>query len=145
LVFQYPENQLFDETVYKDIAFGPLNMGLNADEIKERVYEALGHVKLPENVLESSPFELSGGQKRRAAIARGQIALSGTPAEVYSQHETLTSIGLNVPAVTKIFAGLKARGIPVDDNIYTMDQAVDEISKIARTLRSGTASSTSRV
>ena len=69
LVFQYPEHQLFEESVYKDIAFGPTNMGLSEAEIKERVYEAIGFVGLDEKLLEKSPFELSGGQKRRVAIA----------------------------------------------------------------------------
>lgn len=69
LVFQYPEHQLFEETVYKDIAFGPRNMGFSEDEIKKRVQEAAQMVGLPEELLERSPFELSGGQKRRAAIA----------------------------------------------------------------------------
>lgn len=69
LVFQYPEHQLFEETVYKDIAFGPLNMGLSDAEIRTRVYEAARFVGLSEELLEKSPFELSGGQKRRAAIA----------------------------------------------------------------------------
>ena len=69
LVFQYPEHQLFEETVYKDIAYGPKNMGLSEDEIKERVLEAAQMVGLSEEMLERSPFELSGGQKRRAAIA----------------------------------------------------------------------------
>ena len=69
LVFQYPEHQLFEETVYKDIAFGPKNMGLSDSEIRGRVLEAAHMVGLSEEILEKSPFELSGGQKRRAAIA----------------------------------------------------------------------------
>lgn len=69
LVFQYPENQLFEETVYKDIAFGPKNMGLSEEEIKDRVYEAAELVNIDEELLEKSPFDLSGGQKRRVAIA----------------------------------------------------------------------------
>ena len=69
LAFQYPEYQLFEETVYKDIAFGPTNMGLEQDEIDRRVREAAGFVGLGEALLEKSPFELSGGQKRRAAMA----------------------------------------------------------------------------
>ena len=69
LVFQYPEYQLFEETVYRDIAFGPTNMQLSDEEIRERVYEAAELVGLSEKLLEESPFELSGGQKRRAAIA----------------------------------------------------------------------------
>ena len=73
LVFQYPEYQLFEETVYKDIAFGPKNMGLSPEEIDRRVREAAGFVGLTEQ-LEVSPFDLSGGQKRRVAIA-GVIAM----------------------------------------------------------------------
>ena len=74
LVFQYPEYQLFEETVYKDIAFGPRNMGLKPDEIDRRVREAAEFVGLTEKQLEVSPFDLSGGQKRRVAIA-GVIAM----------------------------------------------------------------------
>ena len=74
LVFQYPEYQLFEETVYKDIAFGPTNMGLSKDEIDRRVREAAGFVGITERQLQVSPFDLSGGQKRRVAIA-GVIAM----------------------------------------------------------------------
>lgn len=74
LVFQYPEYQLFEETVYKDIAFGPKNMGLSPEEVDRRVREAAGFVGLTEQQLEVSPFDLSGGQKRRVAIA-GVIAM----------------------------------------------------------------------
>jgi energy-coupling factor transport system ATP-binding protein len=74
LVFQYPEYQLFEETVYKDIAFGPKNMGLKAEEVDRRVREAAGFVGLTEEQLQVSPFDLSGGQKRRVAIA-GVIAM----------------------------------------------------------------------
>ena len=69
LVFQYPEYQLFEATVFNDIAFGPKNMGLCDSDVRERVYEAAHFVQLNESLLEKSPFELSGGQKRRAAIA----------------------------------------------------------------------------
>ena len=74
LVFQYPEYQLFEETVYKDIAFGPKNMGLDAQEIDRRVRQAAYFVGLRDDQLDKSPFELSGGQKRRVAIA-GVIAM----------------------------------------------------------------------
>ncbi len=74
LVFQYPEYQLFEETVYKDIAFGPGNMGLSKEEIDRRVREAAGFVGISEDMLEVSPFDISGGQKRRVAIA-GVIAM----------------------------------------------------------------------
>lgn len=69
LVFQYPEYQLFEETVFKDIAFGPTNMGLSEAEIRQRVYESAEFVGLSTDLMEKSPFELSGGQKRRVAIA----------------------------------------------------------------------------
>lgn len=74
LVFQYPEYQLFEETVYQDVAFGPKNMGLSREEIDRRVHEAIGFVGLTEQQLTASPFDLSGGQKRRVAIA-GVIAM----------------------------------------------------------------------
>ena len=74
LVFQYPEYQLFEETVFKDIAFGPKNMGLSEEEIRARVLRAAGFVGIAESELEKSPFDLSGGQKRRVAIA-GVIAM----------------------------------------------------------------------
>ncbi|MCI9187114.1 MAG: energy-coupling factor transporter ATPase [Oscillospiraceae bacterium] len=74
LVFQYPEYQLFEETIYKDIAFGPKNMGLEGDELDQRIREAAHFVGLRDEFLEKSPFELSGGQKRRVAIA-GVIAM----------------------------------------------------------------------
>lgn len=75
LVFQYPEHQLFEETVYKDIAFGPKNMGLSEEEIDSRVRKSAALVDLKEKYLDRSPFELSGGQKRRAAIA-GVLAMN---------------------------------------------------------------------
>ncbi|MDE5765099.1 MAG: energy-coupling factor transporter ATPase [Ruminococcus sp.] len=75
LVFQYPEYQIFEETVYKDIAFGPKNMGLDSVEIKRRVLETAHDIGIPEELLERSPFELSGGQKRRVAIA-GVMAMN---------------------------------------------------------------------
>lgn len=74
LCFQYPEQQLFESTVYKDIAFGPTNMGLSDMEINNRVHEALSYVDLPEEYLSKSPFDLSGGEKRRVAIA-GVLAM----------------------------------------------------------------------
>lgn len=74
LVFQYSEHQLFEETVYKDIAYGPKNMGLSEEEVRLRVYKAAEEMGLHSELLEKSPFELSGGQKRRAALA-GVIAM----------------------------------------------------------------------
>ena len=69
MVFQYPEHQLFEDTIYKDIAFGPRNMGLSEEEVDARVRRAAAYVGLSEELLEKSPFDLSGGEKRRAAIA----------------------------------------------------------------------------
>ena len=69
MVFQYPEHQLFEDTIYKDIAFGPKNMGLDEAEIDRRVRQAAAYVGLDEALLDKSPFDLSGGEKRRAAIA----------------------------------------------------------------------------
>lgn len=77
LVFQYPEYQLFEETVYRDIAFGPTNMGLSKDEIDRRVRESAHFAGLTDDLLEKSPFALSGGQKRRVAIA-GIIPIGAT-------------------------------------------------------------------
>lgn len=75
VVFQYPEHQLFEETVYKDIAFGPINLGFNDDDTKRLVEESLDFVGLDEDILQKSPFDLSGGQKRRVAIA-GILAMN---------------------------------------------------------------------
>lgn len=91
LVFQYPEYQLFEETVFRDIAFGPKNMGLGEAEIAERVREAADFVGLPEELLERSPFELSGGQMRRAAIAgvmamRPEVLILDEPAAGLDPH-----------------------------------------------------------
>jgi energy-coupling factor transport system ATP-binding protein len=69
LVFQYPEHQLFEETIYRDIAFGPFNLGLSEDEVEKRVFEAMEIVGLDVSLKDKSPFEVSGGQRRRIAIA----------------------------------------------------------------------------
>ena len=74
MVFQYPEHQLFEATVFEDVCFGPANLGLDKQEIDDRVYEALRLVEFPEELVSASPFDLSGGQKRRAAIA-GVLAM----------------------------------------------------------------------
>ena len=74
IVFQYPEHQLFEETVYRDIAFGPANIGKKPDEIEKIIHEVISLVGLSESILQKSPFELSGGQKRRVAIA-GVLAM----------------------------------------------------------------------
>ncbi len=190
LVFQYPEYQLFEDTVYDDIAFGPKNMGLDKDEIDRRIRESALFVGLEERYLEVSPFDLSGGQKRRAAIAGimamdpdvlildepaagldpvgreeilggiysyqrkrknavvivshsmedmarysdrlivmndGRVFMQGSCREVFSQCDKLTSVGLDVPQITKFMRALKARGIDVRTDIFTVDEAKAEI------------------
>ena len=181
LVFQYPEYQLFEETVAKDVAFGPANLGLDGDEIARRVETALKQVGLdPAKVSEKSPFEMSGGQKRRVAIAgvlamrpdilildepaagldpagrramfelirgihdtgvtvvmvshsmddvgrlcdrlfvlnRGEIAYSGTPAEVFMHENRLHAIGLDVPECAKLARRLREAGFDMPEGIY---------------------------
>ena len=128
LVFQYPEYQLFESTVYKDIAFGPRNMGLSEAEIKERVMEAADFVSLGEEDLEKSPFELSGGQKRRAAIA-GVIAMRP---EVLILDEP--TAGLDPRGRDGIIANIlsykKARDITVIMVTHSMDEIAKNVDRI---------------
>ena len=193
LVMQYPEYQLFDETVASDIAYGPRNMGLPAEEIAARVREAAAFAGISDDLLEKSPFELSGGQKRRVAIAGvmamrpeilvldepaagldpmgreeifaglaryraesgatvvvvshsmedmarycdrlvvmndGAIMLRGTQSEVFGKSDELQSIGLGVPDITKLFARLRAGGMPLPADIYTVEAAVAAIAPL---------------
>lgn len=193
LVFQYPEYQLFEETVAKDVAFGPKNLGLSETEIEERVKEAIELVGLDyETVKDRSPFELSGGQKRRVAIAgvvamrpevlildeptagldpkahkdvlnmveevhkrtgnitifvshnmadiarlsdkilvihSGKLVTEGSPKEVFSQKETLRSVGLDLPPVTEFTEGLRERGINLSETILDVDEAAAQIAE----------------
>ncbi len=189
LVFQYPEYQLFEETVYRDISFGPRNMGLSPEQIDRRVREAADFVGLTRQQLEGSPFDLSGGQKRRVAIAGviamepevlildeptagldpsgreeilqniedyrkaknatvmmvshsmndvarltdrllvlsgSHIAMDGTPEEVFSHAQQLLDMGLDVPAVTRVFLRLREMGLDVP-MVHTLPQAVEAI------------------
>lgn len=186
LVFQYPEYQLFEETVYKDISFGPKNMKLDADEIDRRVRRAAEFTGLNPAVLERSPFELSGGQKRRVAIAgviamepkvlildeptagldpagaasilsnieayrqanqatilivshsmedvarltdrlavvsHGTLPYVGEPREVFSHGAELETMGLGVPALSRVFSRMQAMGAVIDSAVYTVEQA----------------------
>ena len=192
LVFQYPEYQLFEETVYKDIAFGPKNMKLNSEEIDRRVREAAEFVGITRDQLMASPFDLSGGQKRRVAIAgviamepevlildeptagldpegreeildnircyqkkknatimmvshsmsdvarfadrllvmRGaELAMNGTPEEVFSRAQELIEMDLDIPEVSRVFMELQELGLPVS-NVYTQEQAVAELNRL---------------
>ena len=195
LVFQYPEYQLFAETVYKDIAFGPENMGLDTEDIAQRVGEAAKFVGIDENLFEKSPFELSGGQKRRVAIAgvmamapeviildepaagldpmgredilggirsyqrekkctviivshsmeemaryadklvvmkKGQVFLAGSCYEIFAHSDELKSVGLDVPQITVFMSELKARGFDVKTDIFTIEQAREELLRFVR-------------
>lgn len=183
LCFQYPEYQLFEETVYKDIAFGPKNMGMNEKQVDESVRRAAHYVGLKPELLTKSPFDLSGGEKRRAAIAgvmamnpkilildeptagldpkgrqeilnmikaykkqtgstvllvshsmediagiaskilvmnKSRVAMYDTVENVFSRAVELESMGLNVPQITRIFMGLKEKGIELDTDVYTV-------------------------
>ena len=203
LVFQYPEYQLFEETVYQDIAFGPKNMGLDKDEIDRRVKQSARFVGLEPGVLEKSPFDLSGGQKRRVAIAgviamepqvlvldeptagldpsgsarildnirtyhqeknaciilvshsmeevareaerlvvihQGTIPFSGPPAEVFTHGDELESMGLGVPAMTRVFSRLRSMGVDVPASVYTIPQAREAVLAALHRERKQTAS-----
>ena len=192
LVFQYPEYQLFEETCYKDIAFGPKNMGLDEAEVDRRVHEAADFVGLDPALLERSPFELSGGQKRRVAVAgvmamkprilvldepaagldpegrddilsevkeyhkktgttvllvshsmediakyanrvlvmsNKKIAMYDTVEKVFARAPELLELGLSVPQVTQVFLMLKAMGMEIDTDVYTVPYAVKTVLK----------------
>jgi energy-coupling factor transport system ATP-binding protein len=196
LVFQYPEYQLFEETIEKDIAFGPSNLKLSDEEIKIRVKNAMEIVGLDyEKYRNKSPFDLSGGQKRRVAIAgvvamepkvlildeptagldpkgrdeilseianlkskygmtiilvshsmedvarvskrvivmdNGKCILDGTPREVFKEKEILFKIGLDIPQITHIVSKLRKNGFDISDDIFTVEEAKEEIIKLLR-------------
>ena len=125
LVFQYPEYQLFEETVYKDIAFGPHNMGLDEAEIDRRVRESARFVGLSEETLERSPFELSGGQKRRVAIA-GVIAME--PSVLILDEPTA---GLDPVGVESILANLEAYHKAKHATIILVSHSMEEVARVA--------------
>ncbi|MCI5847166.1 MAG: energy-coupling factor transporter ATPase [Clostridiales bacterium] len=194
LVFQYPEYQLFEETVAKDVAFGPKNMGLSQEEIDQRVRHAIARVGLDyDAVSERSPFELSGGQMRRVAIAgvlamqpgtlildeptagldpagrrsilqmirelhaaggltvvmvshsmddiaslatrlvvmsHGEVVLTGTPREVFTHRDLLTSIGLGVPQAAELAYRLRSQGYAIPAGLYTLDEVKNAILRL---------------
>jgi energy-coupling factor transport system ATP-binding protein len=192
LVFQYPEHQLFETDVLTDVAFGPKNQGLSKEEAEARAREALVQVGFPEKFYGHSPFELSGGQKRRVAIAGvlamnpkvlildeptagldpkgrdeildqisylhdqrgitiilvshsmedvaryadrlivvndGRIPYDGTPREVFAHYKELEKIGLAAPQITYIMHDLAAKGLPVDVQATTIEEAKKSILK----------------
>ena len=190
LVFQYPEHQLFEIDVFSDVCFGPKNLGLEKREVELRAYDALRKVGLPDELFYQSPFDLSGGQKRRAAIAgvlamkpdvlildeptagldprgrdeildqikqlqtetgmtillvshsmedvaeyvdriivmnRGSVMYDGEPREVFRHYKELEEVGLAAPQVTYILHQLKDRGLNVDVNATTIEEAAETV------------------
>lgn len=125
LVFQYPEYQIFEETVYKDIAFGPKNMGLSDAEIKRRVLETAHDIGLREELLERSPFELSGGQKRRVAIA-GVMAME--PKVLILDEPTA---GLDPAGRDKIIEHIKAYHRRAQNTILIVSHSMEDIAGFA--------------
>ncbi|MBR1738951.1 MAG: energy-coupling factor transporter ATPase [Ruminococcus sp.] len=125
LVFQYPEYQIFEETVYKDIAFGPKNMGLDENEIKRRVLETASDIGLREELLERSPFELSGGQKRRVAIA-GVMAME--PKVLILDEPTA---GLDPAGRDKILSHIKAYHERTKNTILIVSHSMEDIAGFA--------------
>jgi len=194
LVFQYPEHQLFEPTVYRDVAFGPTRMGFTQDEIEKQTKQALATVGLGEEFYEKSPFELSGGQKRRAAIAgvlamkpkilvldeptagldpqgrreilsqikymhenlgltvilvshsmddaarltdrvivlnKGKLLFDDTPSKVFSQADTLTKIGLDIPQISRLAARLGEINPAIPTDIFSVERLADCILGVA--------------
>ncbi len=125
LVFQYPEYQIFEETVYKDIAFGPKNMGLDDAEIKRRVLETAHDIGLSEELMERSPFELSGGQKRRVAIA-GVMAMQ--PKVLILDEPTA---GLDPAGRDKILEHIKAYHRRTKNTILIVSHSMEDIASFA--------------
>ena len=123
LVFQYSEYQLFEETVYKDIAFGPGNMGLEPEEIDRRVRQAARFVGLRDDQLDKSPFELSGGQKRRVAIA-GVIAMEP---EVLILDEP--TAGLDPVGVESILANIRDYHLAHNATIILVSHSMEDVAR----------------
>lgn len=192
LVFQYPEHQLFEIDVFTDVCFGPKNLGLDKEEVEKRADEALRMVGLPEEFFFQSPFELSGGQKRRVAIAgvlamkpeilildeptagldpkgrdeildqikrlqketgmtillvshsmddvaeyvdriivmnKGRVMYDDEPKKVFEHYKELEEIGLSAPQVTYVMHALKEKGMDVEVDAITIDEAAADIIK----------------
>ncbi len=195
LVFQYPEHQLFETDVISDVCFGPRNLGLSEEEVRQRAENALRMVGMEEKYWTQSPFELSGGQKRRTAIAgvlamdpevlildeptagldpggrdeildeieslhrergmtimlvshsmedvaryadrlmvmdHGRKVYDGTPKEVFRHHRELEQIGLAAPQVTYLVSALRERGLPLAEDITTVEEARDALLELLR-------------
>ena len=125
MVFQYPEYQLFEETVRKDIAFGPRNMGLSEEEIDRRVQEAAALVGLSPELLEKSPFDLSGGEKRRAAIA-GVMAMEP---EILILDEP--TAGLDPRGRERVFAMIREYRRQRDTTVLLVSHSMEDVARLA--------------
>jgi len=128
LVFQYPEHQLFEETVYKDIAFGPANLGLSKEEIDHRVKEAMNYVGLSYDLMEKSPFDLSGGQKRRAAIAG---VLSMHPSVLVLDEPTA---GLDPAGREEILTQVKSIYLKSKMTVILVSHSMEDVAKLVNRL-----------
>ncbi|NMB16875.1 MAG: energy-coupling factor transporter ATPase [Firmicutes bacterium] len=128
LVFQYPEHQLFEETVFADVAFGPRNMGLAEAEVKERVEEALAIVGLDGEIVDRSPFELSGGQKRRVAIA-GVLAMR--PKYLILDEPTAGLDPMGRQEILGEISALQRQGVTVVLVSHNMEEVARLVSRLA--------------
>lgn len=128
LVFQYPEHQLFEDTVYNDIAFGPKNMGLSADEIEKRIIKSVEFVGLDKSYLDKSPFELSGGQKRRVAIA-GVMAMEP---KVLILDEP--AAGLDPRGRDEILARIREYHDETHSTVLLVSHSMEDIAKNAKSI-----------
>ena len=125
LVFQYPEYQLFEDTVFQDIAFGPKNMGLKEDEIRQRVLRAADFAGVNPDVLDKSPFDLSGGQKRRVAIA-GVIAME--PEVIIFDEPTA---GLDPAGCASLLENIRAYRQATGATILMVSHSMDDVARLA--------------
>ena len=125
MVFQYPEYQLFEDTVIKDIGFGPRNMGLSQDEVNQRVMQAVDFVGLDHALLEKSPFDLSGGEKRRAAIA-GVIAMD--PDVLVLDEPTA---GLDPQGRDHLLSQIKAYHKQRQNTVMLVSHSMEDIARVA--------------
>ena len=195
LVFQYPEHQLFETTIFDDVCFGPKNLGLDKKTVELRAYEALRNVNFPQELFYQPPFDLSGGQKRRVAIAgvlamkpdmlildeptagldpagrdeilgmiskmhkelgitvilvshsmedvakyvdrlivmnQGSVMYDGAPKDVFRQYKELEEVGLAAPQVTYLMHELQEKGLSVDLDATTIEDARDSILSALR-------------
>lgn len=125
LCFQYPEHQLFESSVYKDISFGPNNMGLSPEEVKERVHDAIKYVGLTKEYLDKSPFDLSGGEKRRVAIA-GVLAMG--PGVLILDEPTA---GLDPVGKNKLLAMIKDYNASTGSTVIFVSHNMDDVALVA--------------